>query len=210
MRDIIIIGAGDLGKDVAWLIERINENHPTWNILGFTEITEEKEFQGYPILGGDEVINNYKDAYVICAIAGVNKRKKIMDNLDSNIKIATLIDPNAMVHKTAIIEGGSMIFSNALIGVDAKIGKHSIVLYGAQVNHDCKIGEYTTIYPSATISGKCTIGNACEIGSNSAIIQGKTICDNAVIGIGAAVFTNIKNPGTTYGNPAVTMGASKQ
>ena len=37
MKDIIIMGAGDLGKDVAWLIERINEKTSEWNLLGFTE-----------------------------------------------------------------------------------------------------------------------------------------------------------------------------
>lgn len=210
MKDIIIIGAGDLGKDVAWLIERINENNPTWNILGFTEVTEEKQFQGYPILGNDEVIANYEDVYVVCALANVNKRKKIIENLPSNCHITTLIDPSAIIHKSAKIGEGSMIFASTLIGIEANVGKQAIVLYGAKVNHDCKVGEYVTIYPNATISGKCSIGNFCEIGTGASIIQGKSICDSAVIGVGAAVFTNVKNPGTTYGNPAVTMGVKNK
>ena len=56
MKDLIIIGAGDLGKDVAWLVERINERNPEWNLLGFTEKSELKQFQGYPVLGTDDVI----------------------------------------------------------------------------------------------------------------------------------------------------------
>jgi hypothetical protein len=45
-KDLIVIGAGDLGKDVAWLVERINEKKEEWNLLGFTEISELKEFMG--------------------------------------------------------------------------------------------------------------------------------------------------------------------
>ena len=209
MNDLIIIGAGDLGKDVAWLVDRINNNMQTWNLLGFTELSNEKSFQGYPILGNDEVINNYKNVYVVCAIANPHKRKKIIENLPSGINVATLIDPSVMIHKSSKIGDGSLIFANTLIGVDTNISKNCIVLYGAKVNHDCNVGEFTTIYPNATISGKCDVGNCCEIGSGSSTKQGITICDNSVIGIGAAVFTDVKNLGTTYGNPAMTMGIKK-
>lgn len=206
MKDIIIAGAGDLGKDVAWLIERINEVTPTWNILGFTEITDDKEFQGYPILGNDEVISKYSDVYVACAVANTKVRRKIIDSISKTANIATLIDPNAMIHPSAKIGEGSMIFANTLVGVDANIGKQCILLYGGKVNHDCNIGDYVTIYPNATISGKCNIGNNCEVGTGSSMIQGTNICDDAIIGVGAAIFTSVKKPGTTYGNPAVTMG----
>jgi len=75
MKDIIIMGAGDLGKDVAWLIERINEKTSEWNLLGFTEKGEMTEFQGYPVLGTDDVIESYKDVYVVCALANTAVRE---------------------------------------------------------------------------------------------------------------------------------------
>ncbi len=210
MKDIIIMGAGDLGKDVAWLIERINENEPEWNLLGFTEKGEMKEFQGYPVLGTDDVIGTYDDVYVVCALANTAVRERIIDSLPANAHVATLIDPRAMIHKSATIGEGSMVFANAIVGVEAKVGKQCVVLYNASVNHDVEVGDYTTIYPNATISGRCVVGKYCEIGTGASIIQHVSICDNAKIGVGAAVFTNIKNPGTTVGNPAVTMGAKKK
>jgi len=205
MKDIIIMGAGDLAKDVAWLIERINEVNPTWNLLGFTEKSEIDTFQGYPVLGQDDVINNYEDVYIVCALADASIKEKIINNLADNIKIATLVDPSAMVHKSAEIGEGSLVFANALVGVEAKVGKQCVVLYNSSVNHDVVLGDYTTVYPNATISGRCQIGKYCEIGTGASLIQHISVCDNAKIGVGAAVFTNIKNPGTTFGNPAVTM-----
>lgn len=210
MKDIIIMGAGDLGKDVAWLIERINKKTPEWNLLGFTEKGEMTEFQGYPVLGTDDVIENYKDVYVVCALANTAVRERIIDTLPENAHVATLIDPNAIIHRTAQIDEGSMIFAGAMVGIEAKVGKQCVVLYNATVNHDVEVGDYTTVYPNATISGRCHVGKYCEIGTGASIIQHVSICDNAKIGVGAAVFTNIKNPGTTVGNPAVTMGAKKK
>lgn len=37
MKDIVIIGAGGFGREVAWLIERINNESPTWKIKGFID-----------------------------------------------------------------------------------------------------------------------------------------------------------------------------
>ena len=61
MKDLIVIGAGDLAKDVVWLIDRINQNNKKWNLLGFTEKNMTGEFMGYPVLGDDSVLENYED-----------------------------------------------------------------------------------------------------------------------------------------------------
>ena len=37
MKNIVIIGAGDLGKELVWLIEDINKVRPTYLILGFLD-----------------------------------------------------------------------------------------------------------------------------------------------------------------------------
>ena len=54
MKSIIVIGAGDLGKEVVWLIEDINRQYPTYLILGFLDDDRKKvgsEFCGYKVLG---------------------------------------------------------------------------------------------------------------------------------------------------------------
>jgi hypothetical protein len=34
MKDLYIIGAGGFGREVAWIVERINSIKPTWNLKG--------------------------------------------------------------------------------------------------------------------------------------------------------------------------------
>ncbi|MCS4465031.1 hypothetical protein JTT01_17280 [Clostridium botulinum] len=43
MKDIVIIGAGNFGREVAQLIEEINEDKKTWNLLGYIDETIEKQ-----------------------------------------------------------------------------------------------------------------------------------------------------------------------
>ena len=57
MKNIVIIGAGDLGRELVWLIEDINKVKPTYVILGFLDMDERKagrEFYGYEVLGTEE------------------------------------------------------------------------------------------------------------------------------------------------------------
>ena len=37
MKDLYIIGAGGFGREVAWLVERINDVAPIWNLKGFID-----------------------------------------------------------------------------------------------------------------------------------------------------------------------------
>ena len=41
MKKIIILCAGDFGKELLWLIEDINAKHPTYDILGFLDDDDE-------------------------------------------------------------------------------------------------------------------------------------------------------------------------
>jgi hypothetical protein len=44
MNKLVIVGAGGLGRSVAWLVERINLIKPTWEMLGY--IDENKLLMG--------------------------------------------------------------------------------------------------------------------------------------------------------------------
>ena len=53
-KGLIIIGASGFGREVAWLVERINKDKPTWDLLGFLDDADElqgKAVNGYPVLG---------------------------------------------------------------------------------------------------------------------------------------------------------------
>ena len=37
MKKLVIVGAGDFGREVSWVAERINAQTPVWELLGFVD-----------------------------------------------------------------------------------------------------------------------------------------------------------------------------
>ena len=82
MKDIVIIGAGGFGREVQWLLERINEREKTWNILGYVDNGKERGtlIDDLPVLGGDEFVEEVqKPLAVVCAAGSSKTRKRIME-----------------------------------------------------------------------------------------------------------------------------------
>ena len=97
MKDLIIVGAGGFGREVVWLVERINQSQPTWKVLGFVDDAEGlPEIDGCCVLGNINWLLRYdKPSYVVCAIGNSKAREAIYNRLKNNycLEPATLIDP---------------------------------------------------------------------------------------------------------------------
>ncbi len=98
------------------------------------------------------------------------------------------------------------------IGNRTKIQSHTFVCELVTIGNDCFIGHGVMFINDLFSEGgpaegdktkwKSTlIGNNVSIGSNATILP-VNICDNVVIGAGAVVTRNIKDPGIYVGNPA--------
>lgn len=206
MKDLYIIGAGGFGREVAWLVERINKINPTWNIKGFIDDNESlwgtKE-DAYNVVGDCNYLKTLGDVYAVCAVGSVRGRKLIIDKLkDSNVKFATVIDPAAIVSNRVEIGEGTIICAGTIITVDIEIGNHVIINLDCTLGHDDVIADYVTVYPSVNISGNVTVGECSELGTGMQIIQGKNIAPNTIVGAGAVVVKDLNESGTYVGSPA--------
>ena len=208
-REIVIIGAGDFGREVIWLINRMNAVYrDTWRILGFIDDDKEKwgkQIGGYIVLGGTEKLIGYSDdIYAVCTVGTGEIRKKIIDKLSVNkrVKYPTLIDPSVIMGDGCIIGEGSIICAGNILTVDVKIGKHVILNLQGTFGHDDDIGSYCTINPGCNISGKVVMGECVDIGTGTKVIQGIYISKSTVIGAGSTVIRNIEQSGTYVGTPA--------
>lgn len=205
MKNLYIIGAGGLGREIAWMVERINKFRPQWQIKGF--IVDDSSIigttiNGYPVLGDTSFLSDVKKGYVICAIGKANVRKIVIERITNPmLKYATLIDPSAIIADSASIGEGSIISMNTIITTNTIVCSHVLVNYGTTVGHDTTIHDYTTLYPGCNISGNVEIGSVTEIGTGSQIIQGKTVASNIIVGAGSVVINDITEKGTYVGVP---------
>ncbi len=208
MKKLIIIGASGFGREVAWLVERINSKEPTWDLIGFIDDNDEiqgNSINGYKVLGKTDNVNDYPDAYFVCAVGASKTREKIINkvkSINSNILFATLIDPSVEKSELVQIGEGTIICAHTIITVNISIGNHVIINLDCTVGHDAILKDFVTLYPSVNVSGITHIGHGVELGTGMQIIQGKKVGDHTIIGAGAVVVKDIPENCTAVGSPA--------
>lgn len=167
MKNIVIIGAGDLGKEVVWLIEDINKIKPTYLILGFLDDTENKqgeEFSWYKVLGGTEKLEELSKSTPLCAVIAVKdsaNRKKIVEAHPDFHNWETIIHPNTAVAASSSIGEGSILFPYVTVSVDSKLGRFGLYYIHSTVSNDCRIGDYVSAMCGTTILEHSEIGDDC-------------------------------------------------
>lgn len=205
MKNIVIIGAGGFGREVAWLIEDINKVKREWNIVGFVDDNESilgKEINGYKVIGNIEWLKN-QELFVVNAIGDPIIKKKVIERIkDSKNLYPVLLHPSVICSDKVMIGEGSVICAGNIITVNIEIGKHVIINLDCTVGHDAILGDYVTVLPSVNISGHVRIEECVSLGTGSAIIQGVTIGANTVIGAGAVVIKDLPANCTALGIPA--------
>ena len=207
MTDIVIVGAGGLGKDVQWLLERINEIEETWNILGYVDdgIKAGSLVDDLPILGAVDYLLEYKkELAVVCAVASVKTRHRIIKKLEQNAKLVfpNIIDPSALLSKRIKMGRGNIILAGNILSVDIRMEDFCIFNADCTIGHDVVMESYVTVYPSANISGCVEIGHETEIGTGCHIIQGIKVGSGTIVGAGAVVIRELPSCCTAVGNPA--------
>lgn len=208
MKDLIIIGAGGLGRETAWTVERINAVNPEWNLLGFIDDKpnlKDKIIDGYRVLGNSVDVSTYPDAYYVCAVGNAKIRKSAVEKIKKiyPVKFATIIDPACVCCQERSSFGeGCIICANTYITVDVKIGNH--VYFGADgtIGHDAKVGDFVTCYPGVNLSGSTRVGNESELGAGTVVIQGISVGKQTVVGAGSVVIRDLPDDCTAVGAPA--------
>lgn len=206
MKEIAIFGAGGLGREVAMLIEQINEKELTWELIGFFDDGLEigEEIYGYKVIGNADELNKYKEELsVVFAIGEPAIRRKIVNLLDNpNLFYPVLIHPDAVLGKDVVIAEGTIITAGNIITVNVKIGKHALLNLACTVGHDVTLGDYTTVMPGANISGNIEVGECVYIGTGAKTIQQVKIGANTIVGAGAVVINSLPADCTAVGVPA--------
>lgn len=208
MNDLIIVGAGGFGREMAQIIEDINNVEMTWNVLGYIDDNEDA-LNGYPteyrILGTIQDWVPKDDQYYACAIANPEAKKKVTDYLKGKgAKFASIIHPTAIIGKFNRIGEGFIAYPNAVVTSNVTIGNF-VALLSSAVGHDAVVGDFTTICAFSDITGGCHIGSYVWMGTHSAVIPGRTLGDHVFVSAGSVVMTDFPDSVKVLGNPARKM-----
>lgn len=195
LKDIVIIGSGGIGREVAYIIEEINNIEETWNILGFIDDNSDmwlKELNGYKILGGIEYLKNMKvKPNVIVGISNCSVKRNIVESLNNEFDFATIIHPSIKINKYSKVGKGTIIYPGVILTVNTVIGNHVIVSGNCGIGHDSIIGDYSTLLWGVNLSGYDNIGEEVFLGVGVNVVQNLSIENRTKISAGSIVTESI-------------------
>jgi len=205
VKDLIIAGAGGHGREVLEWVMDINEDNPTWNVLGFIDDNLNKldaKKSSYKIIGKIMDWNVEKNQCFALGIASpVIKEKVTKLLLDRGAEFVSVIHPTARIAQSAAYGIGLVAYPNSGIGPDAYVGDF-VTLLSSKIGHDAWVGDYTTISSHCGVNGDVRLGKRVFLGSHVAIVPNKRIGDDVYVGLGSVVINDVENDIKVFGNPA--------
>lgn len=209
MKDLAIYGAGGLGREVACLIRRINEEHPTWNFIGYFDdnpaVSDSVNEYGR-VLGNIGTINNWpSEIDVAIAIGSPLSVKEIVDKIvNPHVSFPNLISPDvSFADRQSVIMGkGNIVQRQCTLSCNIIFGDFNILNTGVGVGHDVRINSYNSFMPAVKISGGVEIGCYNFFGVLSSVIQQIKIGDNIKLAAGSSLIRKPKDNELYIGVPA--------
>ena len=207
---LFIYGASGAAIEIYDLAERVNALSCRYsNIYLIDDFEEEAPYYGTERVhfSSCETIAAEEFEFVI-AVGEPAARAFLLKRIEeSGYKLATLVDPSAIVSSTAQIAPGCIVNAQSIVSANAIMEKNCFLGFHALVGHDAHLKKNTVVCPMATVGGGSIVGENTFIGLNSSMRERTNLGDNVIVGMGSMVFRSVEDGCTVLGNPArVTKG----
>jgi sugar O-acyltransferase (sialic acid O-acetyltransferase NeuD family) len=214
-RELVIVGAGGLAREVAMVAERINALTREWRFLGFVDGSEQRLGESVgssTIVGTDEWLANRREPTdVVVAIGQPHLRADVTRRIRGNCHLSfpNLIHPNVSIDATRVEFGiGNVITAGVALTCDIEVGDFNYFNLNVTVGHDVRIGSFDVLNPGANVSGGVVIGNQVLVGTGAQLLEGVDVRDRAIVGAGAVVVQDVAEDETVVGVPAKPLHRS--
>ena len=117
-------------------------------------------------------------------------------------RVATIIDPSAVIASSAEIGLGTYINSGVAIGGAARIGTFVFINRSASIGHHVDIAEFASVGPGAIICGSARLGRGSVAGAGAVILENVHVGRNCVVAAGAVVTESVADHCLAAGIPA--------
>jgi sugar O-acyltransferase (sialic acid O-acetyltransferase NeuD family) len=199
VRELLILGTGPHSLEMAEMVARVNGVQPTWELLGFVSASSRERGQcrlGRPVLGGPEVWDEHREAALLPEFGWPREACPPRDRLVS------LVDPGAVVSRTAQVGLGCVIYPHCFVGANARLGDFVFCLSSSTINHDDVIEDRVSLASGVLLAGEVHVEAECYLGQGCLVRQKLTIGRGSTIGMGAVVIADVEPDSVMVGNPA--------
>lgn len=209
IKQIAVYGAGGSGREVAWLISRLN-SEDSLEFVGFVDdsCNIASVVSGGPVHGFNEFVAEHPLASMALGVGDPGLRRTLAEKCQQEgMEFPSLIDPSVQISDRVNVGGGVIICANSVVTIDVQIADFVQINTGCTIAHDVRIGAFSTISPGVNVAGNVHIGEGVFIGTGASIINGTpdnplVLGDGSVIAAGACVTGHIKARSLYAGVPA--------
>ena len=215
-RQLVIIGAGGVGREVLDVVEAVNlapasTGGGRFDVVGFLDDAEPEldlmPVDGVPHLGPVASLSELPDdvGYVIGIADTVVRGEIDAVGQSSGRWSPVLVHPTASLGRSVELGPGSVVFAQASLTNHIRLGRGVQVHPGATIGHDTTVADYVTVCPQVAVSGNVAVERGVWLGTSSCVNQGLTVGEAATVGSGAAVIRDVPPWVTVVGVPAVPL-----
>lgn len=208
MADVIIFGAGGMGRMVLDTLRQARRHRPVAFLDSALEL-HGTAVDGLEVLGGFEQLSALHKRGVRSAIVAIGDNVTRVGLAERIVKagfqLASAIHPLASIARTARLNQHIVVGPRACICVHAEIGAHAIISPGAIVEHDNSIGAGVFLYPAVRLAGGVTVEDGTTVGIGACVIPGRTIGRNSYVEPGSVVIRDVADNTRVGGAPAEVM-----
>jgi sugar O-acyltransferase (sialic acid O-acetyltransferase NeuD family) len=207
LNQLVIVGAGGYAQELVWIVDNMNSQCPTWEILGYIDPSSSKRkgFLHYdrPILGGWDDVHHEGQVYFACGIGlPAPRAAECAEAERRGYKPATLIHPSVIVARHVQIGEGTVIGAGCVLAPYAVLGRHCALNIGVTVGHNSVMGDYCVLSPGAQLLGAAKLGERVYLGANATVYQGRSVGIGSVVGANSFLLTNLGPGASVIGVPA--------
>lgn len=204
-QDLLIIGAGSVGKFIAY---NINQFQSEYTVIGFLDDDPTKQktkIAGYNVLGTIDDLINYrgKKIAIVFGISFPQMKMKIVEKyLTFEFDFPNLVSKFSWISEGVQLGKGSIIYPGVSINYNTQVGNFVVINMNCAIGHDAEIGDFVAMAPGVNLGGFTCIGENTEMGIGSATKQFIKIGKNCVIGGQAIVIKDVGSNVIVKGVPA--------
>ena len=203
---LVLVAASGLAREVLAALADDALGFEVRGLLDDAPNLQGAEVGGAPVLGTIDTVVQHTDAHLlVCAGRGAS-RAAIVDRLTglgvSEDRYATYVHPRAEVPRTCRIGCGSVLLAGTVLTTDVSVGKHVVAMPNVTLTHDDTVADFATLCAGVSLGGSVRVGRAAYLGMSSSVREHTTVGAGSVLGMGAALLTDLPDGETWVGVPA--------
>lgn len=209
LKSLIIIGAGDFGREIYSWAKQSKDNESLWKIKGFID-DNRNVLDGFKydvgIISGIGEYEPKPDDLFICAIGNIRLKKKLTSLiLKKGGKFTNIIHPTVVIGENVRLGTGIILCPYVVISSDATLGDGVHINLHTSIGHDVKIGDWCFVGTSCALNGHVTLADSVFMGGHVIVLPSGSVGQGSVVGAGSLVVGRVKQHITVFGIPAKQM-----